>query len=363
MPLRAVIAGEIIYAFLVAPSEWRVLQSELRANRSIGRLPCCGALPIAKTSKRGTQFFAHYARTGCEIEGETEIHLRAKRELYEGCIAAGWQATTEESGPEGDWRADVLASRGQRRVAFEIQWSPQSEVRTIERQQALARDGVRGCWLFRRTPIAIPQEATPAFQLLPLAGGKLQVTLGQEAYSLAEFAGLMLSGRVRFRPEVTAHFKNVACRVRRDHCPKCRAEVHIIDGDAPDLTSLCGLALSEFVEFLPLQRVYAEWLEDRKALYGEDLALGPHDAAATHRYILRSPPGKPFLTAAGRSGFCPICLSIVPVTDAIDHLPIAFEVRARITPPAWPRVVFPHWCIAREAGWCGLSSALLAPST
>src|SRR5688500_11002331 len=163
MPFRAVIAGKSLHAFALSPHDWRSLQRRLRDNRSLGRLPCCDAQIVAKTSKLGTQFFAHYAKTACDARLETEAHFGAKRAVYEGCIDAGWDALTEAVAPDSAWRADVLASRQRTQVAFEIQLCRQSAERTMERQRGFARREVRCCWLFRRLPFAEPTQQLPAF--------------------------------------------------------------------------------------------------------------------------------------------------------------------------------------------------------
>src|SRR5690606_37344110 len=133
-----------------------MLKRQLRTNRSVSRLPCCSAQAVAKTSKLGTQFFAHYVKNACDTGGETEAHLLAKRALYEGCRDAGWEALTEAASPDGAWRADVLASRDGVHVAFEIQWSRQTVGRTMERQQGFSQRNVRCVWLFRRLPFGTP---------------------------------------------------------------------------------------------------------------------------------------------------------------------------------------------------------------
>lgn len=59
----------------------------------------------------------------------------------------GYEVTTEASGV--DWRADVLATKpgknGLIKLAFEVQWSPQTLEQTEERQQKYTRDGIRCC--------------------------------------------------------------------------------------------------------------------------------------------------------------------------------------------------------------------------
>lgn len=355
MPLRAVIAGKSLHAVALSPRDWLSLRRQLRENRSLGRLPCCGAHVVAKTSKLGTQFFAHYAKSECDASAETEAHLGAKRALYEGCLDAGWDAFTEAIGPDGAWRADVLASRQQTQVAFEIQWSRQSAERTLERQRGFEVHQVRCCWLFRRLPFAWPTRQVPAFQLIESSDiGSPSVILGPGTRSLREFARLMLEGRVKFCTRVRVGLAEVRCRIRRDRCPRCSAIVHLVDASPPPLLSVCGLSLEDTSDFGRIQRLYARWGGELKSLYAEDLSLSADERATIPHLVLRSPPGKPFLTAAGRSGFCPLCLTVVPFTETSNQLPIVFETRAPIKLPDWPSTPFPHWCIGNNDSYCSV---------
>lgn len=353
MPFRAVIAGKSLLAFALTPHAWRSLQGQLRENRSLGHLPCCDAQVVAKTSNRGTQFFAHYAKSACDAALETEAHLAAKRAVYEGCIDAGWDALTEAVAPDGAWRADVLASRQQTQVAFEIQLCRQSAERTVERQRGFARHKVRCCWLFRRLPFTEPNQQVPAFKLIESSdGGPPSVILGHDTRPLREFTRLMLEGRIKFCPRVSVRLGEVRCRVRRDRCPRCSAIVHFVDAAPPPVLSPCGLSLSEAEEFAGIQELYSDWRRKLESLYGEDLPIDMRERETIPQLLLRSPPGKPFVTAAGRSGFCPLCFAVVPFTGMSNQLPVVFETSAPVQPPNWPNTRFPHWCVGNEGSYC-----------
>lgn len=356
MPFRAVIAGRNLHAFEVSPHDWRLLQGQLRDNRSLVRLPCGCDQVVAKTSKLGNQFFAHYGKNACDAPRETEAHLDAKRFVYEGCTDAGWDALTEAEGPDGTWRADVLASRQGTQVAFEIQCSLQSAERTMERQRGFARDQVRCWWLFRRLPFAKPDPQCPAFKLVESPDGSPpSVILGSGTKPLQEFARLILEGRVKFCAEVSVRLEAVRCRIRRVSCPGCRTIVHYADAAPPPLLSRCGLSLSAAKEFAAIQRVYADWGRELESLYAENLPLNARERETIPHLVLRSPPGKPWMTAAGRSGFCPSCLAVVPFTHTSTQLPIVCETRAPVQTPDWPITPFPHWCVGNDGSYCSVA--------
>jgi hypothetical protein len=110
-------------------------------------MECCNAPGIMKVSPLRRQFFAHKATPAdCNSKPETPEHLELKAVVYEAVGAAdGWSAGIEVPGRH--WRADVLATRGKARVAFEIQLSKQSAAETIQRQLKYQQSAVLPWWL------------------------------------------------------------------------------------------------------------------------------------------------------------------------------------------------------------------------
>lgn len=149
MPLRALLNGTDIIAPLLTLPEWQALRAEARARR-FPVLPCCGAPAYGRTSPRGLQHFFHPPQSACERSSETTEHLYAKYAILQACRERGYEASTEWD--EGPWRADVLARKDGRGVAFEVQWTRQSLDELLERQGRYRRSGVRGCWLVRQAP-------------------------------------------------------------------------------------------------------------------------------------------------------------------------------------------------------------------
>lgn len=83
---------------------------------------------------------------------ETKQHLELKHLAAAVGESEGWIATLEASEitPTGKrWIADVLLERDGRRVAVEVQWSPQSHDAYIRRQDIYAASGVEVVWMHR----------------------------------------------------------------------------------------------------------------------------------------------------------------------------------------------------------------------
>ena len=172
MPLRCIDDyGISIEAHERIPEEWAALKDDRRIRRHL-TMPCCQSQAIPKTSKLGTQFFAHKARGNCQWKSETEEHLHLKALALRVARSHGWEAQTEVSGttPDGEkWIADVLAQKGEERIAIEVQWSGQVNEETLRRQHKYTQSGVTGIWLLR-------QPGFPVSRDLPAAciGGSLE---------------------------------------------------------------------------------------------------------------------------------------------------------------------------------------------
>lgn len=169
MPLRcSTTTGEIIFAFNFDPRAWQTLQAENRQHKHLV-MPCCGRPVIVKTSHLGTQFFAHSADRQTPCARESEEHLLAKDLVARAVVKAGWHAQTETALENGRSIADVLATRNERRVAFEIQWSRQTSEETSRRHEIYRNANVRALWLFRQADYPMDQ-AIPAFRVVRREG-------------------------------------------------------------------------------------------------------------------------------------------------------------------------------------------------
>jgi competence protein CoiA len=196
-------------------------------------MPCCSAQVTLRTSRRGTQFFAHKAIGACTTAPETEDHLQLKRMAVEIARAHDWTAETEASGTttSGElWRADVLAWKGQHRVAIEIQWSAQTNEETMRRQTRYAASGVRCLWLMRHRGFPV-DRALPAAHIGGTAEAGYTATLktvtGQQVLPIEELLAAAFSKRLRFGIPIGISGQ-VEIFVRQRHCWSCRAKTQII---------------------------------------------------------------------------------------------------------------------------------------
>ena len=164
MPLRCLDdVGRSVLAWALSDEAWRELRQANRQRQHL-RMPCCDAQVVLRTSTHGLRFFAHKARSGCDWAPESMPHLLAKLAIAKAASAQGWEVSTEyrDRTPEGEvWVADVFAQRGEARLAFEVQWSPQSLEETERRQAKYAASGVRGMWFMRDPPYREESHTLP----------------------------------------------------------------------------------------------------------------------------------------------------------------------------------------------------------
>ena len=149
MPLKAILDGKEIIGELMDYQEWKDLKKAVKDGSVKLTTACCGVECYAR-ERHGTRHFVHKHVGNCSTEGETMEHLLLKARILRGCRNAGYDVDAEVNGD--GWRADVLATKGKIKVAFEVQWSPQTYEETVERQKKYEDSHVRGVWLFRKIP-------------------------------------------------------------------------------------------------------------------------------------------------------------------------------------------------------------------
>ncbi len=146
MPLRSIIGGKEINSFDLTKEEW----NDLKRNYRIKDLKtvCCGNKAIPKTSNLGTQFFAHSRRAECTSKPETKEHLLGKEIIALTARENGWEVKTEYQ--DGNkWIADVYCLKDNKKIVFEMQWSPQTNEETERRQSLYRASNIRACWFIK----------------------------------------------------------------------------------------------------------------------------------------------------------------------------------------------------------------------
>lgn len=140
----------------------------------------------AKVSPTGLRYFAHAPRAPeCAAAGESIAHHLLKLELAAAARTTGAHCEMEVRGPEGVWRADVMASDpgGAWRVALEAQLSPITLDAIAARTERMRVSDVRAVW-FTDRPRTPWLGLVPSVRLVTNEGGNLVVAEG-----LARFEG------------------------------------------------------------------------------------------------------------------------------------------------------------------------------
>lgn len=147
MPMTALLDGTRLSALDIPAGQWQSIRETYR-DRTLTMT--CGERAIPKVSSLGLKYFAHHPKSGCDLHEtgpETVEHHMAKAVLANAARQAGWNAEIEVVSPTRDWIADVMISRGEQRIALEVQWSPQRTEDILARTRRYESSGV-GCRWF-----------------------------------------------------------------------------------------------------------------------------------------------------------------------------------------------------------------------
>jgi len=149
MSIRAILNSEFIHSFDYNLDSWNILKKTYKNSNLT--MPCCGAEAIPKTSKLNNYFFAHKKQGECTTAPESEEHIYLKNLISNIALSEGWKVITEKQGqtPSGEtWIADVYCTKGNVKLAFEVQWSAQTNDEFIRRTQKYTNSGIRVLWLY-----------------------------------------------------------------------------------------------------------------------------------------------------------------------------------------------------------------------
>ena len=208
-------------------------------------------------------------------------HDRIQMEIVSACRDLKIAAIQEYRGQ--DWRADVYIPNNDKPIAFEIQLSPQSLKKTLERQSKYIRDGIIGCWFFENPVSKLNEERPdlPLFYVEDKVDSNLQVNLGnRRKVDLHTFLQNFISNNIQFKPIAITNTKQVVTLVFYEmECWKCHEMNHLFYVDSP-FYSACHAKIkpdealweSNSMEYRPeIIQLAQRFVEDRKDL---NLKLG-----------------------------------------------------------------------------------------
>lgn len=209
MPLSAIVDGELVCAPLVDRTRW----SDLR--HTIVTLTC-GHSGFPRVSGLGTQHFAHTRGSECQ-HAESAEHLHLKALAAAAAAAAGWSVATEVRGD--GYVADVLAVRGESRVALEVQRSRQVLHEYQRRQAHYEQAGIRCVWLAASVPAGyLSGPEMPLFLVKDWVTDPYTVVAGRRV-TVPEMVAALLSGKCRWEGRVRV--SRQSSEVWRLLCPMC----------------------------------------------------------------------------------------------------------------------------------------------
>lgn len=356
MPLRAIVDDESVISSLCEDTAWQELRALAKRRPSALILPGCQQECYPRVSSKGMRHFVHRPGADCaQHAGESAVHLAAKAAIVQAATAAGWHAQTEV--PGDGWIADTLLTRGAAKLAFEVQWSPQTLERYEERQSAYAASGVRALW-FAKTLPNVPDKSKgwtarkdlPVFVMDP----EQQVDDGGEGVPLKVAVQELLAGRVQFRTQVASpgSMAREHVKVWQIQCWKCRKPTAVWTSDALPVTGACGYTVEQY-------RFGVLWsASDRPEAHPAIAALAHElaEAAGTRASSLRFRKTRPVPEGylAFTCGHCPAVQGDWHVRqhllEAAYEPPLA-EGTANLNTIAIASDQ-PHWCWDRGHGNC-----------
>lgn len=282
-------------------------------------------------------------------------HDRIQLAIVAACHDLGIEAIQEYGGH--GWRADVFIPNNHNRIAFEIQLSPQSLKKTLERQSKYIRDGIIGCWLFEKPVKKLTEERQdlPVFYVEEKEDSTLHVNLGERRkVDLHTFLENFISNNIQFKETAITKTKQLVNLVFCEmECWKCHEMNHIFFVDTP-FYSACNAVIqpeealweSNSMEYRPeITELAQQFVKNRKDL---DLKLGK----IKKRY---SKTIEDSYTSFG----CYNCDSIFGdwfVMEAkidIMYGPKELTFQGEIELNGKVELPIPHWCFPDNKEFCG----------
>jgi hypothetical protein len=254
MPFICLYGEKVVYAEDLLAAEWENLKLRVQSGPPGLKLPCCGARVSLRSGRSHRQHFAHYPGESCKSDAWSEYsgrprrtkgekpesldHQRVKQIIAEVAEKTGWCTRTEHEGHSpsgGRWVADVLIEKGESKVAFEVQVSPQQFSDYRIRQQRYRESGIKCLWLTCVMP-AFSDEEIPVFELSRSNGvfvvdfpeffrpGLLKLPSASTGVSLGEFVQLLLERRIVWEQDWVNKHDQLASMEDRQRLPVPAAE-------------------------------------------------------------------------------------------------------------------------------------------
>jgi competence protein CoiA len=348
VPLLAHVDGVPTVSSLLSDEDWRALQADLRAGRRSVRLPYCDTPAYLRTSKLGVRHFAHRNLSDCpEHPKETGQHLLAKNIIMQAARTLGWQVETEAR--RDGWVADVLASTGERTVAFEVQWSAQARTEFERRQARYTADGVDGVWFTRyQRSVPYPRRDLPIFQMIFAEDG-VHAVVNDTTMALTEAVTALLEHRIGFRDHVATGrpaTMHVACF--EYPCYRCDAISMIWNVVRESMDGPCGTTVD-----LTAGTIWAKVRPEASAQVRQHMA-----AEATRIGVPLANLGPRYSRTASGSytAFsCPRCDALFGDWFLHSYMIEARGMDAQLDlqlPHGRVRIPKPHWCVDLGSGLC-----------
>jgi hypothetical protein len=159
MPFKALCDGEPVISLEFPAPAWREEKTRQKAGGVAYSCPHCGASVALATSQRGRPFFKHYPESECpNSRPKSPEHERLQVAVYQLCRDLGWTTDIESRAPGGEWTADVLATRGGEKYAFEVQLAAISGEALEERSLRYRAAGIVPVWLLKKFPARCPVQ-------------------------------------------------------------------------------------------------------------------------------------------------------------------------------------------------------------
>jgi hypothetical protein len=294
-------------------------------------------------------------------------HENIVSEIYKISQDLGFEAYREYRG--SGWRAEIFVQKENENIAFEVQLSPQTHKKTLERQEKYLKDGVKCCWLIlptgKRRPTNLKKfreryqerKDLPRFNI-NIEENLYKVSLidGRKEALLSEFIKAFLMDEIKHCKVVRTGFRQKVKIYFFDwECWKCKAANHVYYIDR-SYSSMCNFELWE---------LEAMWSDERHHFKPEIVSAVKEILESDKGKNLKVGEIKPRFSNTARDSYlsfgCYKCDSIYGDwfynTDQLyarnneDKLK-SFEVEVK--PQKQLTKTLSHWCYPENGEFCDL---------